>query len=59
MNNITKTLDYFNKNQFEQELKELKKNYYVTGYTIETQKNKAVVRLVKKEIYKNEEIHTS
>lgn len=49
MNYLIKTLEFFTYFQFKQELEELKREYYVTGYTVEPQKNKAKVRLVKKE----------
>lgn len=49
MNNyLTKKVVYFNYHQFLNELKELKKKYYVIGYTVKSQKNTADVQLVKR-----------
>lgn len=46
---MAKTMDYFTYNQFMNELEELKKDYYIIGYHVDTQKERAVVKLFKKE----------
>lgn len=49
MNNyLTKKVVYFNYHQFLNELAELKKKYYVIGYTVKSQENTADVQLVEK-----------
>lgn len=49
MNNyLTKKVAYFNYQQFLNELEELKKKYYVIGYTVKSQENVADVQLVEK-----------
>lgn len=51
MNNyLTKKVVYFNYQQFLKELEELKKKYYVIGYTVKSQENTADVQLVEKYI---------
>ena len=47
MNNyLTKKVVYFTYPQFLNELEELKKKYYVIGYTVKSQENAADVRKV-------------
>ena len=49
MNNyLTKKVAYFTYQQFLNELEELKKKYYVIGYTVKSQENAADVQLVKR-----------
>ena len=49
MNNyLTKKVIYFTYQQFLNELEELKKKYYVIGYTVKSQENVADVQLVEK-----------
>lgn len=49
MNNyLTKKVAYFTYHQFLNELEELKKKYYVVGYTVKSQENVADVQLVEK-----------
>ena len=48
MNYLTKKVDYFTYQQFLNELEELKKKYYVVGYTVRSQENIATVQLVEK-----------
>jgi hypothetical protein len=49
MNNyLTKKVDCFTYQQFLNELAELKKKYYVIGYTVKSQENTADVQLVEK-----------
>lgn len=51
MNNyLTKKVAYFTHQQFLNELAELKKKYYVIGYTVKSQENTADVQLVEKEM---------
>lgn len=50
MNNyLTKKVVYFTYHQFLNELAELKKKYYVIGYTVKSQENTADVQLVEKQ----------
>ena len=50
MNNyLTKKVAYFTYRQFLNELEELKKKYYVIGYTVNSQENAADVQLVEKQ----------
>lgn len=46
---IMKEMHYFTYGQFMNELEELKKDYYIIGYHVDTQKERAVVKLFKKE----------
>lgn len=46
---IIKEMHYFTYGQFINELEELKKDYYIIGYHVDTQKERAVVKLFKKE----------
>lgn len=48
MNYLIKKIDYFNYQQFSNELEELKKKFYVIGYTVKSQENIATVQLVEK-----------
>lgn len=49
MNNyLTKKVIYITHQQFLNELAELKKKYYVIGYTVKSQENTADVQLVEK-----------
>lgn len=49
MNNyLTKKVAYFTYQQLLNELEELKKKYYVIGYTVKSQENVADVQLVEK-----------
>jgi hypothetical protein len=49
MNNyLTKKVIYITYHQFLNELEELKKKYYVIGYTVKSQENVADVQLVEK-----------
>ena len=49
MNNyLTKKVSYFTYQQLLNELEELKKKYYVIGYTVKSQENTADVQLVEK-----------
>lgn len=49
MNNyLTKKVIYITYQQFLNELEELKKKYYVIGYTVKPQENTADVQLVEK-----------
>lgn len=49
MNNyLTKKVVYLTYQQFLNELAELKKKYYVIGYTVKSQENTADVQLVEK-----------
>lgn len=51
MNNyLTKKVVYFTYQQFLNELAELKKKYYVIGYTVKSQENTADVQLIEKYI---------
>ncbi len=47
-NYLTKKVSYFTYQQFLNELAELKKKYYVIGYTVKSQENVADVQLVEK-----------
>lgn len=47
-NYLTKKVDYLTYHQFLNELAELKKKYYVIGYTVKSQENVADVQLVEK-----------
>ena len=47
-NYLTKKVVYFTYQQFLNELAELKKKYYVIGYTVKSQENAADVQLVKR-----------
>lgn len=49
-NYLTKKVVYFSYQQFLNELEELKKKYYVIGYTVKSQENTADVQLVEKYI---------
>ena len=50
MNNyLTKKVIYITYQQFLNELEELKKKYYVIGYTVKSQENTADVQLVEKQ----------
>lgn len=42
-------MNYFTYEQFMNELDELKKDYYIIGYNVNTQEEKALVQLFKKE----------
>ena len=46
---IMKEMNYFTYEQFMNELEELKKDYYIIGYNVNTQEEKALVQLFKKE----------
>jgi hypothetical protein len=49
MNNyLTKKVAYFTYQQLLNELEELKKKYYVIGYTVKSQENVADVQLVER-----------
>lgn len=47
-NYLTKKVIYLTYQQFFNELEELKKKYYVIGYTVKSQENTADVQLVEK-----------
>lgn len=47
-NYLTKKVIYITYHQFLNELAELKKKYYVIGYTVKSQENTADVQLVEK-----------
>lgn len=51
-NHLIKKVIYITYQQFLNELEELKKKYYVIGYTVKSQENVADVQLVEKYIYK-------
>lgn len=46
---ITKEINYFTDEQFNNKIEELKKDYYVIGYLINKQDGHAFVSVVKKE----------
>lgn len=46
---IMKEMNYFTYEQFMSELEELKKDYYIIGYHVDNEKERAVVQLFKKE----------
>lgn len=46
---IMREMDYFTYEQFMNELEELKKEYYIIGYRVDNKKERAVVKLFKKE----------
>lgn len=46
---ILKEMHYFTYGQFMNELEELKKDYYIIGYHVDIQKERAVVKLFKRE----------